>query len=204
MTIAIDNSICFLGVVYEHKVRAFEKDPCGLVEIYGMRGWNGQKYARGVCTQPNQCTCLCKERYDRKKCRRNEKNCNGPWQDPMVNLRDVLNGKGAEFTFGSTDCEYGYEGNVDEYDRFTTCHQTIYVPTETERISVELIISISVIGFSLCVIYYFVSERVRKRYQLAQIEKRRMKRAEEDAIAMGEPIPTQRNENESRLFKRFW
>jgi hypothetical protein len=40
--------------------------------------------------------------------------CDGPWQDNMVSTRNLPGARRPEFTFGSTDCHYGYEGNVDE------------------------------------------------------------------------------------------
>jgi hypothetical protein len=171
-----------LGVVYEDKVIAFESDPCGLLDIYGTRGWHGTKYARGNCSQPNLCTCLCKIPYSVKSCKKHDTLCDGPWQDPMVHLRDVLTIRGAEYQFGSTDCAYGYEGNVDEFDRFTTCHQTIYVPSSTERDSVALISAFSVCGFLAAVAYYYVNERVKQRYLLAKIERRRSKRSSEESL----------------------
>jgi hypothetical protein len=32
----------------------------------------------------------------------------------MVSTRNLPGARRPEFTFGSTDCHYGYEGNVDE------------------------------------------------------------------------------------------
>jgi hypothetical protein len=81
-----------LGTFYEDKVISFETDPCGLLAIYGMRGWHGRKYARGNCTKPNECTCLCKLTYSEKICHKTDMSCEGPWQDPMVALRNVLVG----------------------------------------------------------------------------------------------------------------
>jgi hypothetical protein len=49
-------------------VISFESDPCGVTGIYGRRGWKGRKYARGNCTEPGLCTCLCKVPYFRKAC----------------------------------------------------------------------------------------------------------------------------------------
>ena len=168
-----------LGTVFEDKVTAFEKDPCGVVAIYGMNGWRGTKYKRGNCTQPNQCTCLCKIPYNQKICRKTGNLCNGPWQDDLVYVRDLLMKRGAEYTFGSTDCYYGFEGNVDELDRFTTCHQTIYAPTSTERDSLLFIILFSCLGFIAIVSYRYVSARVKRRFLLAKIERRRSRRDSE-------------------------
>jgi hypothetical protein len=50
------------------QVISFESDPCGVTGIYGRRGWKGRKYARGNCTEPGLCTCLCKVPYFRKAC----------------------------------------------------------------------------------------------------------------------------------------
>jgi hypothetical protein len=171
-----------LGVVYEAKVIAFESDPCGLVGIYGMHGFHGTKYARGNCSQPNLCTCMCKVPYSMKACKKHGHLCEGAWQDPMYKLRDVLSIRGAEYEFGSTACAYGYEGNVDELDRFTTCHQTIYLPSSIEKDSVILICVFSICGFFGAVAYYFVNERVKQRYLLAKIERRRSKRSSEESL----------------------
>jgi hypothetical protein len=162
-----------LGTVFEEKVIAFESDPCGVEAIYGRHGWHGNKYTRGNCTQPNVCTCLCKERYNRKACKRHGDQCNGPWQDPLSSLRNILSSRGPEYTFGSTDCAYGYEGNVNELDQFTTCHQTIYYPSQAERYALILIIVCSVVGFLLCIAYYKIRQRLRRRYLKMKIEKRK-------------------------------
>lgn len=175
-----------LATVFEDKVIAFESDPCGVEAIYGRRGWKGRKYARGNCTEPNQCTCLCKIPYHEKMCKKTGRRCNGPWQDPLVQLRDLLHGRGEEYTFGSTDCRYGYEGNVDELERFTTCHQTIYFPTATEHASVALIVSFSVCGFIALVLYRYASVRLRRRFLLAKIERRRSKRSSADSLLSGD------------------
>jgi len=174
-----------LGTVYEDKVISFESDPCGVVAIYGRHGWKGTKYTRGNCTQPNQCTCLCKIPYNKKACHKTGKFCNGPWQDPLVQVRNVLITRGPEFIFGTTDCAYGYEGNVDDFDKFTTCHLTIYYPSTTDRSSLILIIVCSVLGFFGCILYYRIRQRLKKRYMLAKIERRRSKRSEEDEAMLG-------------------
>ena len=105
--------------------------------------------------------------------------CNGPWQDNMVYVRNLLAQRGPEYTFGSTDCYYGFEGNVDELDRFTTCHQTIYVPTSSQRDSLLFIILFSCLGFLAIVSYRYVSARVKRRFLLAKIERRRSRRDSE-------------------------
>lgn len=168
-----------LGTVYEDKVIGFESDPCRILSIYGWRGWKGTKYTRGNCTLPNQCTCLCKIPYNKKSCRRTGTLCDGPWQDNMVYVRNLPAARGPTYTFGSTNCYYGYEGNVDKYDRFTTCHQTIYIPKSSEKDSLLLIVIFSVLGFIVLVSYRYVSVRIKRRFLLAKIERRRSRRDSE-------------------------
>ncbi|KAJ1436904.1 hypothetical protein B484DRAFT_416698 [Ochromonadaceae sp. CCMP2298] len=175
-----------LGTVFEDKVIAFETDPCGVGSIYGKRGWKGRKYARGNCTQPNQCTCLCKVPYFRKACHKTGMLCDGPWQDNMVQTRDLPGARGPEFTFGTTNCYYGYEGNVDEFDRFTTCHQTIYRPSSTEEQSLAFIVAFSVVGFFVLIVYRFASVRIKRRFLLAKIERRRTRRDSEASMQSGD------------------
>ena len=100
----------------------------------------------------------------------------------MVTVRDLVSARGPEFTFGSTDCYYGYEGNVNEMDQFVTCHQTIYRPSGLEQYSVEIIAVIVSLGFVTAVTYYFVSARLRQKFILAKIERRRSKRSSEESL----------------------
>lgn len=164
-----------LATIFEDKVISFEDDPCGYEAQYGVRGWQGTKYARGNCTEPNVCTCLCKDQYNPKDCKKTGKRCNGPWQDPLVQFRNVLISRDAglgysgSWVFGSTDCYKGYEGNVNELDQFTTCHLTIYTPVYFERYTRELVVGIVVVAFLVAVIYYFVAARLRQRYLLAKV-----------------------------------
>ena len=53
----------------------------------------------------------------------------GAWQDDLVSSRNVLE---VFEVFGSTDCYDGYEGPMNEMDRFTTCHLSIVVPNTIE------------------------------------------------------------------------
>lgn len=171
-----------LGTIHEDKIIDFESDPCGVKAIHGVHGWKGRKYARGNCTQPNECTCLCKIPYDKRACRKVGRLCNGPWQDNLVRVRNLLANRGPEFTFGTTDCRFGFEGNVDDMDHFTTCHQTIYFPTSTDRDSLALIIAFSVVGFFGIIFYRFASVRLRRKFLLAKIERRRTKRSSEESM----------------------
>jgi len=100
----------------------------------------------------------------------------------MVNVRNVLKGRDVEYSFGSTDCEFGYEGNVDEMDHFISCHLTIYVPSQNEKSSLTLIIVFSVLGFFGIVAYRYAYERVKRSFLLAKIERRRSKRSSEESL----------------------
>lgn len=171
-----------LGTVYENNVISFEADPCAVTAIHGLHGWKGRKYARGNCTQPNQCTCLCKLPYNRRACKRSGDYCDGPFQDPLVAVRDLLSARGTIFVFGSTDCRFGFEGNVNYLDQFTSCHQTIYLPTLTDRRSLALIIGFSVFGFVAILFYRFASVRIKRRLLLAKIERRKTKRSSEESL----------------------
>ena len=175
-----------LGTIHEDNVISFESDPCGVEAIYGKRGWKGRKYARGNCTEPNQCTCLCKIPYDRRACRKGGVLCDGPWQDTLVAVRNLLLQRGVQFTFGTTDCRYGYEGNVDYMDRFTTCHQTIFNPSSTESNSLALIVSFTVLGFFGFIFYRYASARLRRKFLLAKIERRKTKRSSEESLLSGQ------------------
>jgi hypothetical protein len=102
----------------------------------------------------------------------------------MFMLRDLPSARGPEYTFGTTDCYEGYEGNVDDLDYFTTCHQTIYNPSKLDKVSLTLIITFSVLGFVACVIWFFLKNRLRKRWLMQKIERRRSKRSSEESILL--------------------
>lgn len=171
-----------LGTVYEDKVISFESDPCSMVAIHGWHGWHGRKYTRGNCTQPNQCTCLCKIPYSVKACKKTGSLCNGPWQDPMANIRNLLMQRGVDYTFGTADCAYGYEGNVDSTDHFTTCHQVIFLPSMIQRNSITFIVVFSLFGFFGSIAYYYFNLQIRKKMLMAKIERRRSKRSSEESL----------------------
>lgn len=171
-----------LPTVFESKVIAFESDPCAGKEIFRPHSYRKRSFTRGNCTQPNQCTCLCYAQYDVKRCDSDAKGCNGAWQDPLWQQRDVLSAKGPEFAFGTTKCYYGYQGDMDRYDRFITCHNEVYRPTQTEKQSIPLIVSMSIIGFFGSIFWFFMRRRLQKRYLLAKIERRRSRRSSEDSL----------------------
>lgn len=164
-----------LATIFEDKIISFESDPCGYEALYGVRGWQGTKYARGNCSAPNVCTCLCKDTYSPKDCKKTGKHCDGPWQDTLSQYRNVLTSrvKGAGFDgswmFGSTDCAYGYEGNVNSMDQFVSCHMTIYQPNVLEKSTVQIIVGLVFSGFIVAVLYYFVMARLRQKFLLAKV-----------------------------------
>jgi hypothetical protein len=183
-----------LRTVYEDKIVDFESDPCGVESIFGRENWKGLDYANGNCTRPNQCACLCFMPYDKSLCKFSTSNpmasydhCRGPWQDDMIQVRDILDRKGPEYIFGTAACERGFEGNVDELDRFTTCHQRIYSPTYLERNSVNIIVG-TVFGFVFGSLIYCILRRRWKRQLLQKkIERRKQQRGddEEEELLIG-------------------
>jgi hypothetical protein len=171
-----------LPTVFESKIAAFELDPCAGSSIFRDKPFNGRMFKRGNCTQPNQCTCLCMARYDFTRCDKLGDNCEGAWQDPLWNMRDLLSARGPQFAFGVTDCYNGYQGNMDRFDLFVTCHQQIYQPSELERNSIPIMVSLSVVGFFVTIFWFFLGRRLQKRYMLAKIERRRSRRSSEESL----------------------
>jgi hypothetical protein len=171
-----------LGTIFEENVISFETDPCGGVAIFGYHTWGGRRFTQGNCTQPNLCTCLCKNKFDVTVCDATGNDCDGAWQDPMWNYRDVLYFAGPTYVFGTTDCYNGYEGNVNELDQFVTCHQEIFIPTDLQKESVTLIVVFAVFGFFAIIFWFFIRQKLQKRYLLAKIERRRSKRSSEESL----------------------
>jgi hypothetical protein len=171
-----------LPTIFEDKIIDFESDPCAGSAIYRDTRYLDRAFKRGNCSQPNECTCLCRNRYDYTRCDANGEHCEGAWQDPMWNLRDLISVKGPHYAFGVTDCYWGFQGNMDRMDKFVTCHQTIYQPTETERNSIPLIVSLSIVGFFGSIFWFFMRRRLQKRYLLAKIERRRSRRSSEESL----------------------
>jgi len=168
-----------LVTVDEEKVVAFELDPCGLEALYDPVEYKGRELTRGNCTAPNQCTCLCFDEYNPHDCHAYDTNCRGPFQDPLVAYRDLLP---LGYMFGTRDCYSGYEGNVDDYDRYETCHMIIFEPYWYERYSPELI-AISVVGgVAIMITYCCVRRRIKRKMLLAKIERRRSRRSSEESM----------------------
>jgi len=147
--------------------------------MYDFEEWNGGYYLRGNCTAPNHCTCLCKEAYDPHDCINKDINCEGAWQDPMVKSRNVLP---LGNMFGSRRCLDGYEGSLNGMDRYISCHLTIYVPTSLEANSITIITSISVTTFVLVFGYYYLQKKLKEKFLMAKIERRRSRRSSEESM----------------------
>merc|ERR1711871_1400030 len=183
----------------ESRVHAFEMDPCGSGGgRWGMGSWEGLEVGQGNCTLPNVCTCLCKQYYSKERCRKYGTHCLRSWIDPLS--RSIPWG----FTFGgqkraekckrtgvcnegdddARDCYDGYEGNVDDKSRFTSCHLAIYVPTWWERDSVILIAVAAVLALLGSVGYFILKKKLKQRYLLAKAERRRSRKSSsEDNIS---------------------
>lgn len=76
---------------------------------------------------PNQCTCLCRGRFNIHECFAKggdtaqgtnyfifEGECQGAWQDPIWRHRNVLE---VFETFGTRECFDGYEGHLNHMDK---------------------------------------------------------------------------------------
>jgi hypothetical protein len=71
-------------------------------------------------------------------------------------------------------------------NRFTTCHQTVYVPTSTEVQSLTLIVTFAVLGFFVLVFYRYASVRIKRKFLLAKIERRKTRRDSEASMQSAE------------------
>ena len=175
-----------LNTVYEDKIVSFESDPCGVTAIYGYVLWDGIDHTLGNCTLPNECTCLCTMRYDTSLCNPSKSvdHCRGPWQDDLIQVRNVLANHGPEYIFGMRDCEQGFEGNYDEFQRFTTCHQIIYKPPYVERFSVQIIVGTVLGAIVGSILFYFIRRRWKRRLLLEKIERRKQQRGDDEEEEM--------------------
>jgi hypothetical protein len=168
----------------EEKVSLFETDPCTMEAIHSYELWKGFMAVRGNCTLPNECTCLCKQDYNPYYCAIEEKDCKGPYRDPLVRLRDVLE---KDVMFGTRECRNGYEGSVTEdpyygTPRLTTCHMHIYDPEWIVRYT-TLVITLGTLSFViLAVAYIYIRKKLKDKYLQAKIERRRSRRSSEESI----------------------
>uniref|UniRef100_A0A7S2AR06 EGF-like domain-containing protein n=1 Tax=Octactis speculum TaxID=3111310 RepID=A0A7S2AR06_9STRA len=190
-----------LNTVDEELVNSFEQDPCAIEDIYGTEPFLSDiphrqyEVTRGNCTAPNQCVCLCRNMYSIHKCIENmdtpyldnwkmkdqqNRRCFGPWQDPIFDWRNVL---APNEMFGTRACYDGYEGAINEYDQFTSCHMNIYVPTWFELSSRWLIWTITIGLLVFNILYFYVREQLKKKWLEAKIARRRSRRNSESVRA---------------------
>ena len=97
----------------------------------------------------------------------------------MVDVRNVLPNRG--FTFGTRECRAGYEGNLNEDDRWTSCHLKIYEPSILEQFTRIIIVLSSFFGFIALMMYNMIRRRLKRQYLLAKIERRRSRRSSEES-----------------------
>ena len=118
-----------------------------------------------------------------------DRNCRGPFQDllgslptqtfDMVNYRNLLL---PDQIFGTRSCRRGYEGTVNEtFDRYMTCHQLIFIPTSFEAWTLSWLIVISIVTVVVVVTYLYIRRKMKRKYLMAKIERRRSRRSSEES-----------------------
>lgn len=123
---------------------------------------------------PNKCACLCKGRKDKQYCKKfGGLFCRSPFHDPLYKHRNVLE---PNELFGTRNCWSGYEGAVDEYDDFTSCHMVIYEPDYFTENTKDIIIGVSLSIVVLLISYWFIRRKFRQRDQRQRIERRKQRR----------------------------
>jgi hypothetical protein len=171
-------------------------------EFRGAPGEPGGYYAsRGNCTAPNECTCWCKAKYIENICLRKggvglfgpwtaHRECRGPFQDllgkgpafsvmDMVNYRNLLD---PDEMFGTRSCRRGFEGTVNEtYDRYMSCHMLIKIPSSFEAWTLTWLMVISMFIGMVTVTYFYIRRKMKRKYLLAKIERRRSRRSSEES-----------------------
>ncbi|GMI09425.1 hypothetical protein TrVE_jg8809 [Triparma verrucosa] len=169
-----------LDTVDEEKVNYFETDPCTMREITVPRMDKGTEYYRGNCTLPNQCTCHCFWSYIPTMCFTSKENCTAPWQD--VNMYLIRSALTPTQMFGSRDCVDGYEGVLDVKDRYTSCHMEVVVPSTFVRYTFDILVFGSLFSLVFSAAYIFIRRRMKRRYILAKIERRKSRRSSEESV----------------------
>jgi len=158
----------------ENKVHLFEKDPCAMEGFDSRLIPHIMKESRGKCILPNTCVCNCRASYSRTLCRLlGGKYCVTPFQDPYYRHRNVL---APNEIFGTRSCNSGFEGAVDEKDKFISCHLSIYEPTFLVNNTKSLI---GWCAFStLLFIWIFVRTKRRRhsKYMVKRYERRELRR----------------------------
>ena len=121
-----------------------------------------------------QCTCDCKGSYDKELCQLfGGKHCRTPFQDSLHQFRNVL---APNQVFGTRSCYSGFEGSVDDNDKFMSCHMNIYEPTYIIENSISLLFwcTLAFVGGVIAIIYIRISRH--RKFSAEQIESRKLRR----------------------------
>ena len=191
---AFEKSPC--GMVGIHELRPVPDT------FRGGPGEPGGYYAaRGNCSKPNECTCWCKAKYIEQICLAKggvglfgpwtaHQECRGPYQDllgkgpafammDMVNYRSLLD---PDEMYGTRSCRRGFEGTVNEtYDRYMSCHMLIYIPSNFEAWTLTWLVVICGFAGFVTVTYFWIRRKMKRKYLLAKIERRRSRRSSEES-----------------------
>lgn len=179
----------------------------------------GRALPRGNCTAPGVCACLCVTKGvpwtdPLRRCESpsllsfapsSEGSRSGPWTTPSRYRRQPIPSLPARslppgFTFGSGDCEEGWEGARDALGRTTTCHlgapaavqcsardhltalfaaPEIYVPEWYERYTL-LLIFLGLLLFLCCLcLFFFCRGYLKERKRRKKTKMRRSRRSSE-------------------------
>ena len=131
-------------------------------------------YHRGKCVLPNKCACLCKGRRDKKYCKKfGGSYCKKPFQDSLYKHRVLLE---PDEVFGTRDCWSGFEGAVDEYDDFISCHMVIYEADYVTRNTVDIIVGFSIGIVLFALLCWYIKRRLRNREDQKRAKLRKEKR----------------------------
>ena len=173
-----------LSTIDEEKVYNFENDPCSMKKIHDpiyLPGFSeGSMYYRGNCTLPNQCTCMCFSEYSPSRCSALGQDCDAPWQD--LDMYIIRNALAPGEMFGSRDCAAGFEGAADDLDRYISCHMVIAVPTMFTRYTFDFVVYFSILATVASGSYIYIRRRMRRKYILAKIERRKSRRSSENSV----------------------
>ena len=84
--------------------------------------------------------------------------------------------------FGTRSCRRGFEGTVNEtYDRYMSCHMLIKIPSSFEAWTLTWLIVISMFIGMVTVTYFYIRRKIKRKYLLAKIERRRSRRSSEES-----------------------
>ena len=99
--------------------------------------------------------------------------CRAPFQDSLHKHRNVLE---PNELFGTRDCWSGYEGAVDEYDDFISCHMVIYEPDYFTENTMDIVIGTSVSIALILISSWYIKRKLHNRQQQKRMERRKQRR----------------------------